>query len=285
LLRRIDTALSWDGQEAEAHRCWSFCGEAGAAIEVDRSVTGLQIDGSDVEGSEFVEQSRSDQSAYAFAATGGIGRHPLDVARHCGWAPGAANTAAHRRNSHRSEPPVHVVGDHCDEVSSDSLDEVLTRLYSPGRVRASEGQRLPAVVPAGHHRWSHVRMLACLVAAEGLFQRETEGEEVRVGEVRFTEVQTWVADLARGSHEKRAMSATSVLRAHGVLAGILDNAVRDRRIASNPARGVALPRKVGREHRYLTQEELHRLAQASGQHATLIRLLGYSATPGCDGAR
>jgi hypothetical protein len=62
-----------------------------------------------------------------------------------------------------------------------------------------------------------------------------------VGEVRFTEVQTWIADLSRGGPDKRAMSATSVLRAHGVLAGILDNAVRDRRIASNPARGVALP--------------------------------------------
>lgn len=97
-----------------------------------------------------------------------------------------------------------------------------------------------------------------------------------VGEIRFSEVQTWVADLARGSEEKRAMSATSVLRAHGVLAAILDNAVRDRRIATNPARGVALPRKVGREHRYLTHEELHRLAQASGSHATLIGLLGYT---------
>jgi integrase len=97
-----------------------------------------------------------------------------------------------------------------------------------------------------------------------------------VGEIRFTEVQTWVADLARGTAEKRGMSAASVLRAHGVLAGILDHAVRDRRIPSNPARGVALPRKVGREHRYLTHEELHRLAQGSGSHASLIRVLGYT---------
>ena len=61
-----------------------------------------------------------------------------------------------------------------------------------------------------------------------------------------------------------------------VLASILDAAVRDHRIAANPARGVALPRKVGREHRYLAHEELHRLAEASGQYATVIRVLGYT---------
>lgn len=97
-----------------------------------------------------------------------------------------------------------------------------------------------------------------------------------VGNIRFSEVQTWVADLARGSEERKPKSAASVLRAHGVLAGILDSAVRDHRIAANPARGVALPRKIAREHRYLSHEELHRLAQAAGRFGTVIRLLGYT---------
>jgi integrase len=97
-----------------------------------------------------------------------------------------------------------------------------------------------------------------------------------VGEIRFSDVQTWVADLARGSAVAKSKSATVVLRAHGILASLLEAAVRDHRIPSNPARGVALPRKVGREHRYLTHEELHKLAQASGNYATLIRLLGYT---------
>jgi integrase len=105
---------------------------------------------------------------------------------------------------------------------------------------------------------------------------ESAWGDTSVGEIRFSEVQAWVADLARGSEVQRALSPASVLRAHGVLAGILDHAVRDRRIATNPARGVLLPRKVGREHRYLTHEELHRLAHASGKHSTLIRLLGYT---------
>ncbi|THG32866.1 tyrosine-type recombinase/integrase [Naasia lichenicola] len=97
-----------------------------------------------------------------------------------------------------------------------------------------------------------------------------------VGEIRFSDVQTWVADLARGSSEVKAKSASSVLRAHGILASVLEAAVRDHRIPSNPARGVMLPRKVGREHRYLTHEQLHRLAEASGTYSTLIRLLGYT---------
>jgi integrase len=97
-----------------------------------------------------------------------------------------------------------------------------------------------------------------------------------VGEVRFSDVQTWVASLSRGDDDRRPKSAATVLRAYGVLAGILDGAVHDRRISANPARGVPLPRKVAREHRYLSHEQLHRLAEASGQYGTLIRLLGYT---------
>ena len=45
---------------------------------------------------------------------------------------------------------------------------------------------------------------------------------------------------------------------------------------SNPARGVALPRKVPREHRYLTHEQVHLLAAACGDHDTLIKTLAYT---------
>ena len=47
--------------------------------------------------------------------------------------------------------------------------------------------------------------------------------------VRFTDVQAWVGELGRG--------AVIVRRAHGVLARIIDDAVRDRLIVANPARG------------------------------------------------
>jgi integrase len=67
-----------------------------------------------------------------------------------------------------------------------------------------------------------------------------------------------------------------VLRAYGVLAGILDTAVRDRRVSVNVARGVNLPRKVGKEHPYLSHEQVAALAEASGNRAALVLLLAYT---------
>jgi integrase len=70
--------------------------------------------------------------------------------------------------------------------------------------------------------------------------------------------------------------ATKVIRAYGVLAAVLDTAVRDRRIMTNPARGVNLPRKVNKEQRFLSHLQLQTLAKAAGPHETLILLLGYT---------
>ena len=50
-------------------------------------------------------------------------------------------------------------------------------------------------------------------------------------------------------------------RAHGVLARIVDDAVRDRLLAANPARGVKLPAQVKRQNVYLTADQLHALAR------------------------
>lgn len=91
---------------------------------------------------------------------------------------------------------------------------------------------------------------------------------VPVSQVMPSEVQAWVGELAA---EK---SATVVIRAHGVLAGILDAAARDRRIAANPARGVELPRKTRRAARYLSHVEVERVARAS-RHPALVYLLAY----------
>lgn len=93
-------------------------------------------------------------------------------------------------------------------------------------------------------------------------------EGVPVAQVLTSDVQAWVRDLAAGK------SATVVIRAHGVLAGILDTAVRDRRIVTNPARGVELPRKTRRASRYLSHVEVDRVARAS-RHAALVYLLAY----------
>ncbi|MGV3712244.1 tyrosine-type recombinase/integrase [Pseudolysinimonas sp.] len=92
----------------------------------------------------------------------------------------------------------------------------------------------------------------------------------RVGDIRHSQVQAWVTALALKK------GATTVLRAHGVLAGILDVATRDRRISSNPARGVNLPRKTRKPRHYLTVEQIEAVAEAAGERRALVLLLAYT---------
>ena len=58
---------------------------------------------------------------------------------------------------------------------------------------------------------------------------------VRINGIRFTDVQSWISELAS------RRGASTVRTAYMVLARILDDAVRDRLLSSNPARGVKLP--------------------------------------------
>ncbi len=60
--------------------------------------------------------------------------------------------------------------------------------------------------------------------------------------------------------------ATTVLRAYGVLSGMLADAVKAKRLAANPAKGVEnLPRKTAKRHVYLSADDVHRLADESGR--------------------
>lgn len=118
--------------------------------------------------------------------------------------------------------------------------------------------------------------IAVMESAWRLHVRPAWGAKA-IGQIRHSDVQQWVSSLSTGGNDfGKPKSPALVHRCYGILAGILDVAVRDHRLASNPARGVSLPRKVSREHRYLTHEQLHRLASASGDHGTLILLLGYT---------
>jgi integrase len=91
-----------------------------------------------------------------------------------------------------------------------------------------------------------------------------------VGSITPSEIQDWVADLTR------RRSATVVIRAYGVLAGVLERAVNDRQIALSPARHIALPRK-GRKHRsYLTHAQVDALSVEAREHRTMVLLLAYT---------
>ncbi|MBX3100709.1 MAG: site-specific integrase [Salinibacterium sp.] len=92
----------------------------------------------------------------------------------------------------------------------------------------------------------------------------------RVSEILHSDVQSWITIWGNGR------SATTVLRAYGVLAGILDVAVRDRRIAVNPARDVKLPRKPKSKHKYLTMVQVELLVAQVREHKVLTYVLAYT---------
>ena len=101
-----------------------------------------------------------------------------------------------------------------------------------------------------------------------------------IGEVRHSNVQTWVSQLGSGdsktAHAAGPRSATVVIRAFGILAAVLDVAQRDRRIAVNPARGVSLPRKGKKEHVYLSHNQVATLSQNCGDKGSLVLTLAYT---------
>jgi integrase len=97
-----------------------------------------------------------------------------------------------------------------------------------------------------------------------------------IGSIRHSEVQAWVRRMS--GPELVSRSATKVKRAHCVLAGVLDRAMRDRRIASNPARGVLLPRKTRKACSCLTVEQVELLASIAREHGSLVQFLAYIGT-------
>ena len=106
----------------------------------------------------------------------------------------------------------------------------------------------------------------------------------RVADVDLAAVERWIATMGKTS------GATVVVRAYGVLAGILDDAVKARRLASNPARGVENLPGSRQRHVYLSAEDVGRLAGESGQHRALVLVLAYYRDPvgrsgGAAGAR
>jgi integrase len=89
-----------------------------------------------------------------------------------------------------------------------------------------------------------------------------------LADVRFSDVAAWVAELSARRGPVIVETAASVLRR------ILDDTVADRLLASNPARGVKLPKRARRQNVYLSVEQLHALADEAGRYQSLVLLLG-----------
>ena len=93
----------------------------------------------------------------------------------------------------------------------------------------------------------------------------------RLADITHAEVAAWVAQLVASG-----LAPATVRQAHRVLALILTLAVRDGRIPRNPAAGVPLPRTRRADPRFLTREEVERLADAAGEYGDVVRLLAYT---------
>lgn len=94
-------------------------------------------------------------------------------------------------------------------------------------------------------------------------------ESTPIGKVSKASVQSWVNKGFKGK------SATVVLRAFGVLAGVLDLAVDEKMLPQNLARtGVILPKKMRGKHAYLTWEQLRRLTDECGDRGDFVLFLG-----------
>jgi integrase len=92
---------------------------------------------------------------------------------------------------------------------------------------------------------------------------------VAVADIDPLGVEDWIAGV-KGS-------PTTVRRCYDVLNGILADAVKGKRLPSNPAKSVEnLPRKTGKRHVYLSADDVARLADESGEHRALILTLAYT---------
>lgn len=153
-----------------------------------------------------------------------------------------------------------------DWAASNEVAKARGEYVAPSLGRATVGELGPAWLERqrGHMKPSGYRSYesAWRVHVEPRWQR------AKLADIRYTDVQAWVTELAD------QLSPSMVATVYSVLARILDDAVRDRMLAANPARGVKLPPRAKRQNVYLTAGQLHALALESGRYGSLVLLLG-----------
>jgi integrase len=92
--------------------------------------------------------------------------------------------------------------------------------------------------------------------------------DMGLGDISRQFIREWVADLSVD------LAPASVHKTIGVLRQVLAMAVNDNRLVLNPVDGIELPSVRAIEQRFLTLEQLHTLADASGAHRPLVYVLG-----------
>ncbi|APE32861.1 site-specific integrase [Nocardia mangyaensis] len=90
-------------------------------------------------------------------------------------------------------------------------------------------------------------------------------------DIRKTHVQAWIAEMVAAG-----VGVPTIENAVGMLRMILESAVDDRQLPSNPCAGVKLPRRQHRPHGYLTHDQVEQLAREVAEQGTVIRFLAYT---------
>lgn len=94
---------------------------------------------------------------------------------------------------------------------------------------------------------------------------------VAIGKVTFEGVSRWAASL-----HASGVGPSALRQSVFVLSAVLDHAVKARRIRTNPARGVALPKAVRRDYVILSHEQVARLAECAGDDGLVVTFLAYT---------
>jgi site-specific recombinase XerC len=138
---------------------------------------------------------------------------------------------------------------------------------SLGKTRSASWRLIGSPAKEQHTAPSHYRMLE---SAWRVHVASRWGA-VSVVDVDVLGVEAWITSMGR-----KGAGATTVLRAYGVLGGILADAVKAKRLAVNPAKGVEnLPRKSAKRRVYLSADDVHKLADESGDRRSLVLVLAY----------
>ncbi|MGX6513038.1 tyrosine-type recombinase/integrase [Rhodococcus sp. SJ-2] len=95
-------------------------------------------------------------------------------------------------------------------------------------------------------------------------------EKTPIVDVTRERLRSWVADMA--STRSASTTRTNVL----VMSQILDQAVEDSRLVSNPCDGLDLPKLEHKDRRYLNFEQVDLLAKAAGDNGVLVYTLAYT---------
>jgi integrase len=95
-------------------------------------------------------------------------------------------------------------------------------------------------------------------------------QTVSLAQITHADVAAWVTRLTA-----QGLGPRTVQKAPRVLSMILDLAVRDRRLLSNPAAGVRLPRGESPAKRFLSADRVAALANAAGKDRVLVLVLAY----------